>query len=262
MLGRHLTGLGISRLERLRRSIYLTARTSDFTVQDALAVGVEEDILMRSMKAFLVTTTVLCLAMNGCASKHSPAAANSESKAHQTPASAKSTSETSQQARNSSSLTATSPAPTSSNQLTGFGATLANWNARHSADSDPKLAPNCCYGPRIDTVDQAGSDTWAVAEAATEVYLYIRNFSKSTTRAEALAEIVHDDLPPDAKLVSSKIGDGCELFLYRSAMLAKSAPDLGDGISFDLHSGGDETVYYPNQISGADLSIGSDLGTC
>src|SRR4051812_13683856 len=59
------------------------------------------------------------------------------------------------------------PAPTVSgnatplsanNRLTGFGATHASWDAHHKADPDPNLDAGCCYGPRIDTVDQPGAD--------------------------------------------------------------------------------------------------------
>jgi hypothetical protein len=146
--------------------------------------------------------------------------------------------------------------------LTGFGATEANWDAHHQHDLDPKLVPGCCYGPRIDTVDQAGSDTWVGVQTDAVVYLYNRNFPKHTTRSEALAALVRDDLPPDAHMVASKLGSGCELFLYRSAMLAVQAPDLGSYISFDLHSGGDETVYDRSEVTGADLSASSGLGDC
>ena len=92
--------------------------------------------------------------------------------------------------------------------------------------------------------------------------MFTHQFAPDTTKAQALAEIAQLDLPADATLVASKMGDGCELFLYVSAALASAEPDLGSHISFDLHSPGDGTTYVPDQAEGADLSAAPDLGSC
>lgn len=161
------------------------------------------------------------------------------------------------------------PAPMSTapgnpnNHLTGIGATTANWNAHHDADPDPKLVKNCCYGPLINTDDDKGVDTWAAVQADPIVSLYLRSFPAGTTRDQALSLLTAQDMPSDAKFVNSKIGDGCELFLYSSNLLAAADPDIGSKFAFDLHSGGtDLSRYDPTDISGADMSLADDLGSC
>lgn len=178
--------------------------------------------------------------------------------------SSSSSSPTSSTGRGTQSRAATTGqhAGASNNGLTGFGATRRAWNAHHEADRDPKLVHGCCYGPKITTTDRQSTDTWIAVMADDVISTYIRNFPTGTSRAEALAALARDDLPPDAKLVASKVGDGCELFLYRSATLGRANPDLGNAVSFDLHSGGDETVYDPHDVAGADLSAAPDLGEC
>jgi hypothetical protein len=152
----------------------------------------------------------------------------------------------------------------SNNHLTGFDATITNWNAHHDADPDPSLVSNCCYGPQIKFYGQTSmADTWAaVMSDGGVVDSLIHDFSPGTSRAEALAALERDDLPADATLISSKVGDGCELFLYSSDSLAAADPEIGSHISFDFVSPPDESVYYPNNIWHADLSAAGSLGAC
>ena len=118
---------------------------------------------------------------------------------------------------------------------------------------DPVLCARPVHG-QLDQVLEPGRPgrmTRPFGQADDVISNYSRNFPAGTSRTEALAALERDDLPPDAKLVASKVGDGCELFLYRSATLGQANSDLGNAVSFDLHSGGDETVYDPHDVAGA-----------
>jgi hypothetical protein len=151
------------------------------------------------------------------------------------------------------------------NHLTGFGANINTWNQHHRADPDPKLAPNCCYLPKIRFAGQSSlQDTWYALQLDErgQVYAYSRAFTGGSHEAEATALIERDDLPSDARLVKSAVGDGCKLFLYRSAQLDQQMK-AGTWISVFYESPGDGTTYSPDNVHDAGLSTGtSDLGSC
>lgn len=161
--------------------------------------------------------------------------------------------------------TTTAALATVSDGLTGFGATVAAWNAAHQADQDSSLVKNCCYLPKIKFYGQSGlQDTWAaVLTADNVIYGFTHDFAPHTTEAEATAAIRREDLPPDAQLVQAKVGDGCKLFLYRSAELAAAQPTLGAYISVFYESPPDGTVYTASNIWDAGvMSSDADIGSC
>lgn len=156
--------------------------------------------------------------------------------------------------------------PNPSNHLTGFGATSANWRRHHTMDQDPQLERGCCYLPKIrSNTGSSLQDTWfALYDDGGTVSMYERAFPKGTSEKEATSMIAADDLPRDAKLVKSKVGAGCKLFLYRSRMLAHAEPDLGQWISVYFESLPDPDNYDPSNVSDGGLAPGSggSLGRC
>jgi hypothetical protein len=151
------------------------------------------------------------------------------------------------------------------NGLTGIGASLDEWNAAHQADPDPKLVPNCCYGPFIPSGDAGRTmDTWAAVQSSGTVYSYLRSFPAGTSDTYALSLMESQDLPSDAvRVVDNDPGDGsCELFVYHSARLAQIDPTL-DYVSFDLHSESTDEIDSTN-IQAADVTLSGDAdpGSC
>jgi len=154
--------------------------------------------------------------------------------------------------------------PVQVGSLTGFGATRESWDSSHTRDANPKLVAGCCYGPRIRFFGQSDTqDTWVAVLSEKEVYSFEHDFPPRTPERAATEQILSQDLPRDARLVRAAVGNGCKLFLYRSATLAREAPDLGAYISVSLVSPPDETVYFPTNIwSASVMSSANDLGTC
>lgn len=145
--------------------------------------------------------------------------------------------------------------------LTGFGATRSAWNSAHTADPNTKLVKGCCYGPVIDTVDQANADTYSLAASAPNVISAItRNFAPHTTEAEALAAL-RQDLPPDAVQVQSKVEDGCKEFVYSSKLLAKN-PQFDARFSFGLYPPQSNSTFSSTNVEQAIVSAASTLGGC
>lgn len=163
-------------------------------------------------------------------------------------------------------VTSSSPAEPG-NDLSGFGANIATWRQHHQADPDQKLVPDCCFGPTVDAPENGGTqDTWyavMVDDKTGEVYGFSHAFAPHTDEATATAAVAQD-LPADADLIDSKVGDGCKLFVYRSAQLAAQT-HLGPFISVFFETSADPDVNYdPNDVSDAGLSTQNDssLGSC
>jgi hypothetical protein len=109
---------------------------------------------------------------------------------------------------------------------------------------------------------QEKQDTWILVQADSRVYSFDHEFRPGTSEKKATEDIKRLDLPPDARLVQSKVGDGCKLFLYRSATLGRQASDLGPLISVFYTSPPDETVYNARDIWSARVSSDTQLGSC
>jgi hypothetical protein len=127
----------------------------------------------------------------------------------------------------SSSSTA---AATSGLALTGFGATLAQWNAAHKLDVS--VPARNAYLPHVaDNTD--GSDTWQVVTVSgNRVNSYTLNLTPTSLRtAQARAR---QELPSDARVFwRHTFGGACAQEQFRSATLAAA---LGDGqvnVEFD-----------------------------
>ena len=124
----------------------------------------------------------------------------------------------------------TAPATTAGPALTGFGATLAQWNAAHQLDKS--VPARNAYLPRVPG-DPDGSDTWQVVTApGGRVISYTLNLVPSSLRsAETRAR---QELPADARLLwKQTFGGTCAQEQFESATVAAA---LGDGqvnIEFD-----------------------------
>lgn len=147
-----------------------------------------------------------------------------------------------------SSATSSSPAAvaatTSGPALTGFGATLAEWNAAHTLDVS--VPARNAYLPRV-TGDTDGSDTWQVVMAAGgRVTSYTLNLAPTSLRAaEARAR---QELPPDTRVLwKHTFGDTCAQEQFRSATLAAA---LGDG---------QVNVEFDNAVSSAVTPVTEEL---
>jgi hypothetical protein len=116
--------------------------------------------------------------------------------------------------------------------LTGFGATLAQWQAAHSLDRT--VPARDAYLPHI---GPDGQDTWEVVTVAGgRVISYTLNVPPSSLKAaEARAR---RELPADARVLWTRTGRGsygnaCSQVQFQSATLAAA---LGDGqvnVEFD-----------------------------
>ena len=125
---------------------------------------------------------------------------------------------------------AAAAATTSGLALTGFGATLAQWNAAHKLDVS--VPARNAYLPHV-AGDTDGSDTWQVVMVSGDrVNSYTLNLAPTSLRAaEARAR---QELPPDARVLwRHTFGGTCAQEQFRSATLAAA---LGDGqvnVEFD-----------------------------
>jgi hypothetical protein len=167
---------------------------------------------VKALTAFIALAAVLMLA--GCA-RASPAAEPTAS------------SPTSLAAASSPAAVA---AATARPALTGFGATLAQWNAVHNLDMS--VPARNAYVPRV-AGDAGGSDTWQVVMApGGRVNSYTLNLAPASLgSAEARAR---QELPPDTRVLwRHTFGATCTQEQFRSATLAAA---LGDGqvnVEFD-----------------------------
>jgi len=154
-----------------------------------------------------VSALVAILVLAGCAGG-SPAAGSSASSSTSlaTPSSP-------------AAVAATTPGPA----LTGFGATLAQWNAAHTLDAS--VPAGNAYLPRV-VGDTDGTDTWQVVMAPSgRVNSYTLNLAPTTLRAAEAR--VRQELPPDARLLwKHTFGNTCAQEQFESATLAAV---LGDG---------------------------------
>lgn len=121
----------------------------------------------------------------------------------------------------------------SSDGLTGFGATEAEWDNHHNADTTK--APGSAFGPIVTTSDGEQGDEYAdVAYGGGRVTGYNLQLPDGTSLTAAEA-IVAEQLPSDAKLTGtyhSTFPDGgtCLYLNYTSSILKRllAAPQIGD----------------------------------
>ncbi|HEY3810165.1 MAG TPA: hypothetical protein VGL49_01930, partial [Acidimicrobiales bacterium] len=129
--------------------------------------------------------------------------------------------------------TAATPPPGAADGLTGFGATSAEWNAHHRADTTK--APGAAYLPYISGPSGLGGDQYQrVRVTAGRVISYGITLPQGTSQAAA-EQFLAVQLPSDAKLTNAfngpAVGGGsCLLLNYQSPTLGRvlGAAPIGD----------------------------------
>lgn len=157
-------------------------------------------------------------------------------------------------------------APTSSataSSLSGFGAGEDAWDAKHGPHTALGV---CCYGPMITVVDSsAPMPTWfSVDFGGNDVAnQYSRRFTLHTSEQSAVAAIVADDLPADARQTSKGIAGTCEVLKYHSNTLNDSGAVYGGDVGVLLHPKPGAATFDPENVVTADLeAAGLVQGDC
>jgi hypothetical protein len=147
--------------------------------------------------------------------------------------------------------------------LTGFGATLADWNAHHRADHE--FAPGSVYDgdPNIPQINgHTGARYVTVQVTAGRVLNYQRNFPAHTRTAGGIV-LARQELPVDAVVMWQQQKDTCYQLGYRSAVLGQALADprIGDPagtVMVELSSNPDSNgmeVYVSNDVAYALLMM-------
>jgi hypothetical protein len=181
---------------------------------------------------FAPVLAVLALAAAGC-SGSSPATA--------TPAPA--TSET------TAAAPVVPPSSAAPDGLTGFGATIDVWDATRDPDSDFQAGSVYDADPTLPPINgHTGARYVTVSGTETRVTHYQVNFHPQTSIADALADILQNEFPPDAKFLWKKdrTADGCYDAEVISPTFAKAATAAGIG-------DGSGMVYVYAQSNGANV---------
>jgi hypothetical protein len=155
------------------------------------------------------------------------------------------------------------PRPAASS-VTGFGALDADWNAHHTAATDPKLAPGCCYDldPRLP--DQPKYRYVTVDHSQGRVLGYMMVLPEGTTVGQART-LAMAELPSDASVVFYLVKNTCAILEAKSATLVPimKAPKIGgDGtVDFVLSSVDSQgnASYNPKGINNLVVSLGLGL---
>jgi hypothetical protein len=129
--------------------------------------------------------------------------------------------------------------------LTGFGATLAQWNAAHKLDLS--VPARNAYLPRVTGPDADDSDTWQVVTVADgRVISYTVNLAPTSLRsAEARAR---QELPANTRVLwKHTFGGTCAQEQFESVTVAAA---LGDG---------QVNVEFDNAISGNVTPVTEEL---
>jgi hypothetical protein len=156
---------------------------------------------LRSVKILTAAGPLAAVLVLAACASASPAAEPSGAPPSDPPAASSPSSPAAAASSPSSPAAASAPAAaaaaTTAPALTGFGATLAQWNAAHQLDTS--VPAGGAYLPRVPG-DPDGSDTWQVVTVAGgRVISYTLNLVPSSLRAaEARAA---QELPADARVL-------------------------------------------------------------
>lgn len=115
----------------------------------------------------------------------------------------------------------TSPSPTPvTDGITGFGATIAAWDATHAADT--RFAAETAYDPTPGLgPDQEHNAKYFGVVAGDRVLSYSERLPHRSRFADAKAAALAE-LPPDAKVVWTRTRTGCAQMELRSATLGQA----------------------------------------
>ena len=171
---------------------------------------------------------------------------------------------TSEATRNSASTTAETPSTTTTgipnsagvgNGLTGFGASVAQWNAHHSSDGGTD------YGPTFSLLSGSQHEWTAATPSGGRIVGYTRAMPQGTSIAAAKQAIL-DELPSDATTGLYQIETNCAIWgLQSSTITAVLGPQpWGDTqgqigvVLYSLDSGGNK-FFDPNDVEQAEVAL-------
>ena len=161
-------------------------------------------------------------------------------------ADATTTNETTTLTQTSTSTQATTTDQPSAASWTEFGATVDDWNSVHEPDTKYP-AEGCCYlpGPKSAGGRYAAllSDEFA---GTPRVWGFSIFWDDGTIPLAEAEEVVRQEAPPGARLVSRKQKHGCVMIAYRSPALTR-AFYKGVVMLAALYSPGDQTVQRNRQ---------------
>jgi hypothetical protein len=170
-----------------------------------------------------------------------------------------------------STPTATSvAAPTTTTKvtgLTGFGATLANWNATHSKDADYEGEP--AYGPIISTPEGPTPQFINVMAGSGHISQYIESLPDDTSLAAAKTAVLAN-LPADAVARSLNLSNtaaaagqtsSCAFWNLSSAQLGEAvgSPLVSIEMAYDDSNGA--PYWRPNDVNTLSFIFGRGLTT-
>ncbi len=152
------------------------------------------------------------------------------------------------------------PPPTNdgSATVTGFGATDADWNAHHTADS--RGCPGCLYN--LSAVTPGNDEYFGVAHDGGRVTGYTLELPVGTS-ISAAKQRVKAELPADAIVLWTTKRDTCEQMVLQSPALGAALESLGDKtgqVYVELYTADWETGEYSydvNNINEVFFSLGS-----
>jgi hypothetical protein len=164
----------------------------------------------------------------------------------------------------------TTPSPTTAvpPTITGYGATLSDWKATHTRDSDYESLP--AYGPTIQTPGGPTPQFIEVQDDGQRIIQFIESLPEETSLADAqkdtLAQLPTDTVPGPFD-VSNQNGSCAFWNLTSPALAAVGAGGGGIGavvveMAYDDSNG--EPTYRPSDINTITIEIGRNdsTGTC
>jgi hypothetical protein len=155
------------------------------------------------------------------------------------------------------------PTPRPSSTITGFGATVADWNASHIADAD--FAPGSVYNadPTLPSIDgHTGARYVTVRGSNGRITNYSMNLHAEPIAA-ARADVIRE-VPPDATVLWAQARDTCYQEVVTSATLAKALGsvqfgDTNGGVFFEFSTSksGVLSAYDPNRVDQVIVNYGA-----
>lgn len=146
----------------------------------------------------------------------------------------------------------TKSSPTS--PLTGFGATVADWDAHHEADS--RFVPGSAYDPDSSLArggDERYTSRYYAVGDGERVTNYEMRFAPGTGVQQAKRSILASEFPSDAKIVWFKQLDTCGQMLVRSRKVARAVGGKRIAALVEFSSGEAGDSYDPSDVWGAIL---------
>lgn len=134
--------------------------------------------------------------------------------------------------------------------VTGFGATVADWDAHHEADS--RFVPGSAYDP--DPSLARGGDQrynaryYAVGHDGGRIFNYEMRFPPGTDIQQAKRSVLASEFPSDAKIAWFKRLDTCAQMLVRSRKVARALGGTRIAALVEFSSGEAGDSYDPSDV--------------